>query len=279
MPLREYHRPADWTAALDWLQRSDARVAPLLLGPRIPADRFNALDVAVDLSPLDLAFIHEVADGRLEVGALTLLQDLVEAEPVRRCAAGLLAEAARLSAHPGLRQLATVAGAIRYREGPPEVLLALLALDAAVVLRGASGEREIRLHDLVAQGPAPQAEFPAAVRISCSAGDGSAILRVARTPRDEAIVAAAAVVRVEGGVCQDVRLAVAGAGVTPQRAPAAEARLQGQALTPEAAGAAAALAVAGLPFVSDFKASADYRRATAEVLARRALVAAAQGRA
>ena len=55
--------------------------------------------------------------------------------------------------------------------------------------------------------------------------------RVARTPRDEAIVAAVAVMEVEGGVCRRVRLALGGAGLQPSRVRSVEITLAGQRLT------------------------------------------------
>ncbi len=275
MAIREYHRTADWAAALALLHDPARRAVPLVFGPRLPDNPFDQIEVAVDLSPLGLDYVRQGDDGSREVGSLARLQDLVESELVRNCAGGLLAEAARHSAHPGLRQVATVAGAVLTPHGPPEVLLALLALDARVVQRGAAGERELPLAEFLALGAPPQGEWLAAVRWQCPGGQaGGALTRTARTPRDAAIVAAAAVVTRVEAVCQSARLAVAGAGVIPHRATLAEAGLQGRALTVEAAHAAAAQVVARLEFASDLRASAEYRRATAEVLARRALLAA-----
>jgi carbon-monoxide dehydrogenase medium subunit len=104
-------------------------------------------------------------------------------------------------------------------------------------------------------------------------GGGAALERVARAPRDLPIVAAAARLEVAGGVCRAARLALAGAGPRPQRWPAAEDLLQGQPLSEGLLAQAAQTAEAANP-VGDFRGSAEYRRAVAVPLARRALAAA-----
>ena len=64
----------------------------------------------------------------------------MESAPLATLANGIVAQAAALAAHFGLRNLATVAGAIDGATadpaGPPEVLLALLALGATATVLG-----------------------------------------------------------------------------------------------------------------------------------------------
>ena len=140
--IREYHRPADWAAASELLRRTDLRVAPLVLGPRPPASPPADVEAVVDLSRLDFAYITQDDKRVLHVGALTPLQDLADSPQLKSLANGILSEAAHLSAHLGLRHVATVGGVLVSREGPPEVLLTLLALDATVVVR--SDDRSAR---------------------------------------------------------------------------------------------------------------------------------------
>ena len=271
----EYHRPADWSTALAALDRPDRSARPLFLPPRVPVEPYAGVEAVVDLSRLDLAQIKQTNES-VEIGALVPLQDLVDAPWQHDPALGILSVAAHLSAHPGLRHLASVGGVLLARSGPPEVLLALLALEAVVVLRGAGqAAREMPLADFLGLTHAPAGEMVAAVRFARSTGQaGCGLERVARTPRDEAIVAAAAIIEVEGGVCRRARLSLAGAGVAPRRAPAAEALLEGQPLSAERIERAAAAAQAGLTFSSDLRASGDYRLAMAAVVARRSLAAA-----
>ncbi len=299
--IREYHRPADWAAASELLRRADPRTAPLVLGPRPPASPPADVEAVVDLSRLDLAYINEDDGGVVHVGALTPLQDLADSPQLKSLANGILSEAAHLSAHLGLRQVAMVGGLLVSREGPPEVWLALLALDATVVVR--SDDRsarevvEVNVADLspqqvvldpergVAEATStreiPLAGFqPNALASGELVGEvkferplahtGGALERVARAPRDEAIVAAAAVVEVADGVCRQVRLALAGAG-KPQRMTSAEHILEGRPLNDTWLQKAVEAVEAEVNPASDFRGSAEYRRAMAGVLARRVL--------
>jgi len=229
----------------------------------------------VDLSRLDLANIRQTPEA-VELGALVPLQDLVDAPWQHNPALGILAEAAHLAAHPGLRRLATVGGVLSARSGPPEVLLALLALDAVVVLRGAgSAQRDLPLADFLNLAGLPRGEVVSGVKLAAPVPHAAGGLdRVARTPRDEAIVAAVAILVIGGGVCRTARLCVAGAGLAPRRAPAAEAVLEGQAPSAALIARAAEAAATGLTFASDLRGTAAYRQAMAAVVARRSVESA-----
>ncbi len=232
--LREYHRPTDLASALELLRRPNT--APLLLGPRVPDHLYEEVEAVVDLSRLDLDYIREDEDGTLHIGALTPLSVLADSDLIRSRANGLLAEAARVVAASGLRDVATVGGALLSQAGPPEVLLALDALQALIVN----------------DGPPPRPIFVEVKLPPLLARMGGALERIARAPRDEAIVAVAAVVN---GLTQRTRLCV---GPFPIYGVSANAEDVLQAL-------------AGWQPGSDFRASAEYRQAMAGVLARRAL--------
>ena len=266
MPIRpgEYHRPVDWASARELLRRAP----PLLLGPRVSIPLYGDAEAVVDLSRLDLAYIK--VDDEVRLGALTPLQDLADSPQLQALANGLPSEAVRLTAHYGLRNLATVGGALLSRDGPPEILLALLALDAVVVIRGAeTRELPITNYSLNPGDVIAEVRFPQPAN-----GTKGALERVARTPRDESIVSAAAVIEVIDGVCRKVRLAVAGGTPRPQRMTSAEKLLEGQPLTPEQLQGAAQAVMAEADPVADYRGSAEYRQAMAGVLARRALEAA-----
>jgi CO/xanthine dehydrogenase FAD-binding subunit len=247
--LREYDRPEDLTTAQQLLARADVHAAPLVTGPRPPADPFKGVEAVVDLSHLNLAYIKEEG-GAILVGAMTPLQDLVDSPLIRSLAGGVLSEAAHLTAHLGLRNLATLQGALTP-DSPPEVHMALLALDGTPVMSG---------------------NMLAEVKLNRQPGAHGALERLARTPRDVAIVAACAVIDVADGVCGKARVAVA--SPKPQRLEAVEKMLANQALTPDRLQAAGEAAMAEAKAESDFRASAEYRREMAGVLVRRAVAEA-----
>jgi CO/xanthine dehydrogenase FAD-binding subunit len=257
--IREFHRAPTTARALELLKRTETPTTALVVGPRLPDPPFAQAEAVVDLQALPLNTLT-VAGDAIRTGALVDLQTLVTSAPLAAVADGILVEAATLAAHFGLRNLATVAGAIdgatEDPPGPPEVLLALLALGAEVTLAGGSVE------------PSPLARYSPAkhtmlqeVTIPVGASWRGALARVARSPRDQAIVAAVAAVS-----ATTARVAVAGASAAPI---VVETRIQADRAE-VVAHLATAVAERTDP-KGDYRGSVAYRRAMAEVLARRAL--------
>lgn len=264
MPLRHIYRPSDPAAAHALLTRTDERVAAAAVSPRMPVGPYAQVEAAVDLGALPLRYVRE-ADTGLHLGALTSLQDLVEAPAVRALAHGVVSEAAELAAHLGLRHAATLGATLMAREGPPELALALGALGAWVVTLGGA---ELTLADWLAEA---EREWPREVRLARPPADlGGALARVARTPRDAALVAAVAVVGAGAG---GRGLATVHLGPNPVWAwSTADA---GEPWADQLAAVQARLAQEAQA-ETDYLASAEYRMAMAEVLAGRALTLARQ---
>jgi CO/xanthine dehydrogenase FAD-binding subunit len=254
--LREYHRPLDAASAAELLQREDVRTLPIGHGPRVRPDPYARAEAAVDLGLLRLNVIA-IRDGFVHIGGQTPLQALIDAAELQALARGLLPKAAQFAAHLGLRHLATLGGALLSADGPPEIQLALIALEAEVVTMGAGRKTtpliqyQPQANDLVLE-----VNFK-----HLGAEYRGALVRVARTPLDQAIVAAVAVVGPEFA-----RVAVAGAGPGPivksERGSARDVQAMVVAIE------------AGAQAVGDYRGSAEYRRAMAGVLAGRALAAA-----
>ena len=152
----------------------------------------------------------------------------------------------------------------------------LVCFGATAILQSAAGSREIAVADLWT-GPgttvAGDDELLVAIALPTpAAGTGSAYLRLEyRRQMEIAVVGATAVVTVAGGTVTDARIAMTALSPTIRRVPEAEAALTGTdggATAIEAAGAA--VAAAATP-ISDVRGSAEYRRAMAAVIARRAI--------
>jgi len=103
---------------------------------------------------------------------------------------------------------------------------------------------------------------------------GSYLRHTPRRELDIAVVGVASQVTLSNGVCAKARIALAAVAPTPIRATAAEAALEGKALTPELIDRAAELAVQSARPISDQRGSADFRRHLVRVLTRRTLTAA-----
>ena len=255
--IREFHRATTSARILELLQRTNISTAALVYGPRLPDAPHADIEAAVDVQPLGMNTV-DAAGATIRIGGLTPLQALVESAALAAVADGIITQAAALAAHFGLRNLATLAGAIdgatAQPPGPPEVLLALLALGAEVsVLGGEDGA-------LAMYRPAAQTLLQE-VRLAAADPWHGALARVARSPLDQAIVAAVAAVSPTLA-----RVAVAGAAPGPI---VAEVKIDG---SPDQA--AAMLIAAVLTHAApegDYRGSVEYRRAMAEVLTRRAL--------
>ena len=153
----------------------------------------------------------------------------------------------------------------------PQWVAALLALGATVTVEAESGPLDVLLDSL----PEHRGEG-AVVALHVPRGGlgrrwGEA--HVARTPADEPIVAAVAVVDVHNGVVEQARVALTGAWPEPARLAQAPAALAGGPLDPERIQAVAAEVEEEVTPQEDFLGSQEYRRAMAGILARRALEA------
>ena len=277
----DYFRPSTRADALELLARPGYHATPLIFDPKPTAPRQMGIDAFVDLSLLGLDYIHEAQDGSLHIGALVTLQELLETPLLCKGARVLLKKAAGLVAGPGIRNLSGLWGAIQARSGPQEVILALLALEAKVVLLGAGenprtlsfpkfydlGETSLHKGELVLEAILPPLRESA----------GYALERVARTPRDEAILAAAAVVESAHGTARRIKLALAGASLLPRRILPVEELLVGKVFNPQTFQEAVEGVQAQADSLGDFRGSQEYRRAMAGLVTRRALEKAWKG--
>lgn len=160
---------------------------------------------------------------------------------------------------------------LRASQLMPQWIAALLALGATITLDGGDDEEEVALVKLVRRettGDITALHMPL---------PGSAMrwgeAHVARTPSDDPIVAAFAVVETEDGAVAAARIALTGVWSEPVRLAEAANGLVGEALSEEAIREVAAAVEKGVEPVEDYLGSEAYRRAMAGVLTRRALEA------
>ena len=263
-PSGTYARPADLGEALDLLAAhpgavlvagsTDWGVDVNLRGSRAP------FVIGIDRLP-ELRHLA-VGDDVVEIGAALSLTE------VERGLAGripLLDQLVPQFASRLIRNGATVGGNLGTASPIGDLLPALLALEAAVVLVGAGGEREVALADYFTgyrRTLRRADEMVRAVRIPVPLSGTTAFHKVAKRRFDDiSSVAVAFALDVAGGVVRRARIGLGGVAATPIRAHTTEAALEGQPWTAETARAAAAvLHGEGTP-LDDHRASADYRRA------------------
>jgi carbon-monoxide dehydrogenase medium subunit len=230
----------------------------------------------VDVNQLPLDGIG-ASDGRLTLGALVRHHQLEESDEIaRRCP--VLREAVGLIGNVRVRSLGTIGGSLAHADPAAELPMVVLALDGRFTLASSGGTRVVDARDFFT-GPLTTAMRPdellTEIEVAGPPGMGWAVEEISRRAGDFAIVAVAALVRLDArGRVADARLAFGGVAPTPVRATTAEEALTGTEATAERLAAIAVLARDALSPQSDAFVSAAYRRHLAGVLTRRALTRA-----
>jgi aerobic carbon-monoxide dehydrogenase medium subunit len=237
--------------------------------------RFTAPSLLVDIGRVDgLRGIQTGGDG-FTIGAMTRHADLQSRDDL-----GLLATAAGEIADQQVRNRGTIGGSLANGDSAADLPAVLLALEGSVIVRGPEGEREIAAAELF-EGylttSIRKGEILTEVRIPALAGYGHGYEKFNRRTEDWAMVGVCALVKSDGGVCEDVRVGLTHMASTPLRASAVEDALRGQPLDAEHIAAASELAAEGTEPLGDLNASPDYKRHLARVLTRRALTTASGG--
>ena len=233
----------------------------------------------------ELHAIDETADG-LRLGALVTHAEIA-AHPAIRERFTALADASAIVGSHATRAQGTIGGNVMNASPAMETGGPLICLEASATLRSVEGTRTVSVEGLFT-GPGTTAanadELLVSVDVPAPApGTGSAYVRLEyRRQMEIAVVGATAVVHLEDGRVQDARVAITALAPTIRRVPDAEVALAGGEADDESLAAAARAAGAASSPISDVRSSERYRRAMAEVIARRAVeiaVARARGTA
>lgn len=281
--LQTVHKPGSEKEALALLAREGVRIMPLYGGPEL----FDKLDVAaevdevVSLAALGLDEIQPLEDAA--IGAMVPLRGLRGNEVFNRVYRALprqlrmhawpaVFDAAERSYPLNLGNMWTVGAVVAHAGASSPFLVTLLALGALVEV---AGKRRLPLADYLPRRALTDLITGVALPMGTEKEESVGIVfeEVARTPKDEPIVCAAARAVVEDGVITSVRLALGGVAPAAIRAAGIEAALAGKPANAESIDAALS-ALDGLQPPADFRGSTEYRREMAKVLARRALLRA-----
>jgi len=218
------------------------------------------------------------AGEALIIGARTTHYQLTR-DPLVAEHAGLLAEATRTVADPAVRHRGTLGGALAHADPAGDLPAVVLALDATMIARGPSGQREIPAADFFVDyltSALEPDEILTAIRIpKLGPGWGFRYEKFHRTAQAWATVGVAALVRRSNGSVAEARIGLTNMGTTPVRATAAERAASGAEASRAALSEAAAHADEGTEPPADLHGAPDYRRHLARVLTGRALATAA----
>ena len=230
---------------------------------------------AVDISRLDeLRFIEE-ADGKIRIGALASVTDLLESELIRIAAAPLY-ESALEFAGPLVRNRASVAGNLMDASPAADLAPPLLVQDGVVELVSAEGERALPLSEFFLDyrktAARPEELMTAIVIEPLRTDDRCAYYKLQlRRAMAIAVLGVAVVLRMEGEICAEAAIGMGSVAAVPYRAHAAEVHLRGKEIGEAEIEVAAAAAADGARPIDDVRASAAYRKKMCGVLVRRLL--------
>src|SRR5215472_5708756 len=246
-------------------------------------------ETLIDINGLsELSYIR-VADGDLQIGALTRHAQLLDSAVAGEHFA-ILHDAERVIADPVVRNWGTIGGSLCQADPSEDLSAAFAALKATMVIRGPEGSRTVPAREFFT-GPyetvvAP-GELLTEIRIVIRPGCGSAYEKVLRRVGDWPIGAAAAAVWLSdsrnggslGGssprrgtaTIAEAGIGLAAVGARNFAAAEAEAMLRGAPATEATLAQAGEIAAEHCRPSSDQRGPADYKRHLARELTVRAL--------
>jgi len=277
----DYEAPTTVEDALAVMAGADGREVKVLAGGQsmLPVLRMRMAspDLVVDLGRIEALRGVRVDGDVLVIGAMTT-HDEITRNPLVRQHALLLSLAAKTVADPQVRHRGTFGGSLAHGDPAGDMGAAALALDAEMVIAGTAGRRTVSAVDFfkdLFSTDVGSGELLVEIRVPLHTGWGACYEKLTPTAQAWSIVAVAAVVRVDAGLIAQARVALTNMGLVPLRASGVEAELVGRPPSVAAITFAASLAAEGTAPMADANADEDYRRHLAQVLTRRAVLAAA----
>jgi carbon-monoxide dehydrogenase medium subunit len=278
----DYYKARSVADAVKALQKNKG--AKLLAGGHslIPSMKLRVAQPAmlVDIGHIDKLNGIKAGKKDVKIGALTTHATVARSEELK-AACPILVEAAALIADPQVRNRGTIGGSLANADPASDYPTLVTALDATLTVTGPKGEREIQakkfFKDLFMTA-LKRDEVLTSITVPAYGnmpGMGGAYLKHRHPASSYAVVGVAGMLGLEDGRIRRAVVVVGGATANPVHARAVEAALMGQEPTAENIAAAAEQmdieATMGDPY-----ASSEYRAHLAKVMAKRALMLAAE---
>jgi aerobic carbon-monoxide dehydrogenase medium subunit len=231
----------------------------------------------IDVTKIEgLSYLRADPDG-LRIGALTTHRAVeTSRDPAVLSHYGVLPRSARWIGHYPIRSRGTFGGSIAHADPASEWCLLAVLLDAQIMLTGPEGHRKV-----------PAAEFFQGYYTTAAGPDEmiteimfprpaprAVLTEFAQRQGDFAVVAAAASIDPQGGVCRSGRVVLGGVGPLPIQVDAGA--LAGQPATSETWQAMGEQAARQIDPPEDTHGSSEYRRRLTATLVSRALAEASQ---
>ena len=272
----KYIEPASLAEALEILSEDDE--ARCLAGGATLVAMLNA-DLVEPSTLIGLRRIDELAGITLtgdyiRIGAMTTHAQIAGDDRLTGNAA-VVRDAARQIAHPAIRNMGTIGGAVCHADPNADFPGALVAANAVLEAAGQSGSRQIPIDDFFQdylETSLEEDEILCAVLVPVDPADaGGRHLKFSRTHGDYATVSISLVLVMNNGACSYARVAVGSAGPAPVHLAEADAILAGSDLSAETVEQAGRKLMEAADPVDDVRGSAEYRRMIIPGLLQRAV--------
>jgi len=278
----DYHRAKSVDDAVQMLKKNKG--ARLLAGGHslIPSMKLRVAQptLLVDIGRIKSLSGIKAGKKEVKIGALTTHATVAASEDLKT-ACPILAEAAAVIADPQVRNRGTMGGNLAIADPASDYPTLMLALDATFTIVGSKGEREIEANkffkDLFTTALKSDEVMTSIIvpAYGNMPGMGGAYLKHRHPASGYAVVGVAAMIGLIGGAVARAVVVVGGITANPMHAVAVESALAG--LEPTEANIAAAANMMDIEAtLGDSYASAEYRAHLAKVMAKRALMLAAQ---
>jgi len=237
--------------------------------------RLSTPQKLIDISGLDqLKNISNIGDF-ISIGSLCTHKQCAESDVIQKnCPA--LSNAASVIGDPHVRNKGTIGGALAHSDPQADYPGAILALNATMVAKGPSGEREIPVDNYFTglwETALGDDEILTEIRIPVnSMNANSCYLKFPQPASRYPYVGCAVAMSNSNGNCSEVRVGLSGVGEVAFRDKGVEDSIRGQTLNEASIANASSNAAEGQNVLSDAFVSEKYRRAMAKVYTKRALI-------
>lgn len=276
--IEAFYRPTSLEEAVRLLKNPDQKAIVVAGATEVGLRVRSAVKALVDLSGLGLDNVWTTEQG-LHLGAMVRATRLVRDASIGAFTGHALPESAFAIASEPIRNLTSVGGNVIHLTSWSDTPPALQVLDARFRVQGNS-DRTYGVDEFLGGQPRRLLKdgdiLTEVIVPKLPAGSGSAFIKHAKTAVDFALVNGAAWVALDGDVVTDVRISIGAIHTPPIRMTDAENTLRGHALSAEALARVAAAAAAQSAPRNDARASDDYLKHCAGVVARRCVERAAE---
>jgi carbon-monoxide dehydrogenase medium subunit len=241
--------------------------------------RFAEPEHIIDLKKIETLKGIRQEGNNILIGAMTSENALISSTLLQeKCP--LIPEAAKLIADPQVRNRGTIGGDIAHGDPGNDHPALMLAVDATFTLASKNGTRQVKADDFFLgtyYTALDENEILTEISIPIApANSGASYQKLKRKTGDYATAAAAAVIKLDGNQCQDIRISLTNLAPNAIRVPEAEQLLIGTTIDETLINQAVEKVMAACDPSEDLRGDIEYKTHMGGEMARRAIREALQ---